>query len=380
MPDIKNINAGQAVIKLMADNTQFKEAIENSKKSLDAFFTAAANIGSRLNIVGQYMTAPFKEAAHIFAQFDDSMRSVAAVTSASAADFASLTKQAKDLGATTAFTAQQVAEGMASLGRMGLSSGEISGSIASMMNLSRATGTDLAEASQIAANNMAVFGINASQSAKVADILAVTANSSAQTLTDLGEALKTAGPFAKQAGQTLQQTSAALGVMANMGIRGSMAGTALAKTYKQLADPKVQEFLLATFGIRTTENGNLRDIATVLAEIGQAVSKLGSAEQISTLEKIFDARGALGGGILSVNTTRISELVNKFQQLDGYAKQASQSADAGLGGAFRNLSSATEGLKIAIGDATDEALIPCLDKLTDLARPCPAVFAQILWQ
>ena len=148
--------------------------MRNAEGNLAKFAAAAANIGARLNIVGQYMTAPFKEAAHIFAQFDDSMRSVAAVTSASAGDFQKLTQQAKDLGATTAFTAQQVAEGMASLGRMGLSSGEISGSIASMMDLSRATGTDLAEASQIAANNMAVFGTNASQAAKVADILAVS--------------------------------------------------------------------------------------------------------------------------------------------------------------------------------------------------------------
>ncbi len=193
MPDIKNINAGQAVIKLLADDASLRKALNDSQTRLEKFATAAANIGSRLNIVGQYMTAPFKEASRIFAQFDDSMRSVAAVTSASAGDFQKLTQQAKDLGATTAFTAQQVAEGMASLGRMGLSSGEISGSIASMMDLSRATGTDLAQASQIAANNMAVFGINASQAAKVADILAVTANSSAQTLTDFGEVLKTAG-------------------------------------------------------------------------------------------------------------------------------------------------------------------------------------------
>lgn len=368
MPDIKNINAGQAVIKLLADTKDFQDALQNSQKGLEKFATAAANIGTRLNIVGQYMTAPFKEATRVFAQFDDAMRSVRAVTSANATDFSMLTRQAKNLGATTAFTAQQVAEGMASLGRMGLSSSEISGSIAAMMDLSRATGTDLAMASQIAANNMAVFGINASKSADVADILAATANSSAQTLEDLGEALKTAGPFAKQAGQDLQQTAAALGVMANMGIRGSMAGTALAKTYKQLANPKVQEYLRTMFGIKTTDgNGNLRDTAVVLAEIGRAVSKLGSAQQISVMEKIFDARGALGGGILSMNVKGIDDLLNKFSKLKGYAADASQAMDSGLGGAMRNLASATEGVKIAIGDVTASALIPCIQSLTELA-------------
>ena len=369
MPDIKNINAGKAVVTFVADNTDFMKALNGSQKGLERFATAAANIGSRLNIVGQYMTAPFKEASRIFAQFDDAMRSVQAVTSASSGDFQKLTRQAKDLGATTAFTAQQVAEGMASLGRMGLSSGEISGSIASMMDLSRATGTDLAQASQIAANNMAVFGINASQSAKVADILAVTANSSAQSLEDLGEALKTAGPFAKQAGQTLQQTSAALGVMANMGIRGSMAGTALAKTYKQLANPKVQEYLRGMFGIEATDGrGNLRDVAVILADIGRSVSQLGSAEQISVMEKIFDARGALGGGVLSMNVRGIDQLMDKYRKMDGYASNAAKTADAGLGGAFRNLASATEGVKIALGDATSDALVPFVNKLTDALK------------
>ena len=91
-----------------------------------------------------------------------------------------------------------------------------------MMNLSMVTGTELAEASTIAANQLRVFQMDASKTGEVADILAATANGSAQNLTDLGEALKTAAPFAAQAGGTLKDTSAALGVLANMGIRGSV--------------------------------------------------------------------------------------------------------------------------------------------------------------
>lgn len=364
MPDIKSINAGKAVIEFVGDDRNLRTALVASQTRLEKFATAATNIGSRLNIVGQYMLTPFRQSVGVFAQFDDAMRSVRAVTSASAADFASLAKQARDLGASTSFTAQQVAEGMASLGRMGFDPTAIQGSIAAMMDLSRSTGTDLAAASQIAANNMAVFGINASQTSKVADILALTANSSAQSLEDLGEALKTAGPFAQQAGQNLEQASAALGVLANMGIRGSMAGTALAKTYKQLADPKVREYLQTMFDIDPTDgNGNLRDTAAVLAEIGHAVSGLGSAEQIQALEKIFDARGALGGGVLSMNVNGIDEMLAKFSQLEGYAKNASAETDQGLGGSLRRLGSAFEGVSIAVGDAIDGALKPCITVL-----------------
>ncbi len=145
-----------------------------------------------------------------------------------------MTEKAKELGATTSFTASQVAEGMTALGRMGFNSSEIDGAIQGMLNLSIATGTDLAQASEIAANNMRVFGMNTSQMTDIADLLAFTANGSAQTLEDLGEALKTAGPIAARAGVSLKGTAAQLGVLANMGIRGSMAGTAIARSYKRL--------------------------------------------------------------------------------------------------------------------------------------------------
>ncbi len=152
------------------------------------------------------------------------MRTVRAVTGSTGADFTKLTEKAKELGATTSFTASQVAEGMTALGRMGFNSSEIDGAIQGMLNLSIATGTDLAQASEIAANNMRDFGMSTSQMTDIADLLAFTANGSAQTLEDLGEALKTAGPIASRAGVSLKDTAAQLGVLANMGIRGSMQG------------------------------------------------------------------------------------------------------------------------------------------------------------
>ena len=221
---LSNASGAFAVINLAADDTNLKKTLTESQIKLQEFAQVAIKLGAKFAGIGAAMTLPFKQAAQVFAQFDDAMRTVGAVTNATGQAFEDLTAHAKELGATRSFSAQQVADGMASLGRMGFDSSQITNAIDDMMNLSRATGTELATASEIAANNMAVFGINASKAAKVAETLAVTANSSAQTLTDLGEALKTAGPFAQKAGQSLEQTSAALGVPANMGIRGSMAG------------------------------------------------------------------------------------------------------------------------------------------------------------
>ena len=111
--------------------------------------------------------APLSAATAVFSEFDDKMRRVAAVTGAGSGAMASMTEVAKKLGAATAFTASQVAEGMGSLGMMGFSPGEIKEAISQMMNLSTVTGTELAEASTIAANNLRVFGMGAKDIGKV---------------------------------------------------------------------------------------------------------------------------------------------------------------------------------------------------------------------
>ena len=346
-----NIQAGAAVVNIIANDEQLKNVLEGATKSLQNFANITAAIANKLRVAGALMLAPFQDAARIFADFDARMRTVVAVTSSSGEEFDKLTEKAKQLGASTTFTASQVADGMAALGRMGFNSSEIDKAIKSMMDLSLATGTELAQASEIAANNMRVFNMQASDMTKIADILAFTANSSAQRLEDMGEALKTAGPVAARTGQTLEQVSAQLGILANMGIRGSMAGTALARSYKQLADPKIQKMLKDTFDISVTENGQMRDMAIVFADIGKAVSALPNASQVSILEDIFNARGSLGGGTLSINAKAIADFMEKYKEANGYAAKTSETMQSGLKGSMDAVASAFEGVSIAIGNA-----------------------------
>ena len=169
---------------------------------------------------------------------------------------------------------------MIGLGRMGFNPSEIVSAIDSVLNLSRATGTDLAESADIAANSMRIFGLEAEKMSQVSDVLTATANGSAQTLTDLFEGLKRmrrseaegtspkatakrpargrAAPQAASCGESIEETCAALGVMANMGIKGSLAGTALRKAFIQFADTKVQG-MLHEVGVESVDaSGNLR--------------------------------------------------------------------------------------------------------------------------
>ena len=287
----------------------------------------------------------------------------------------SMTDVAKRLGATTAFTASQVAEGMVALGMMGFSPDEIESVIASVMNLSIVTRTDLAEASTIAANQLRIFGLEADQMGSVVDLLAATANGSAQSLTDLGESLKTAAPFAAQSGASLKDVSAALGVLANMGIRGSIAGTALAKSYKQMADPKIQQLLRTAYGVEVTDGaGNLKNMALIWKDLGKSLSSMGNAAQIAAITEIFGDRGALGGGQLTFNASAIDEFLQKLDDASGYVDSAAERVEGGLGGAFREFDSAIEAIQIALGDA----LAPSLALVTRFGATAIRTFASLV--
>jgi len=366
MSNVSSIILGQAAVRILLDDEELGNGLNRAKSKFSAFSTAMNQFSAATTKISLFAVPGAIMAARDFASFDDAMRTVSAVTGETESSLKSLSEQALKLGRETAFTSAQVASGMVALGRMGFSGDQIRDSIGDILNLSLATGTDLAEAATIAANNMTVFGMSASDVGHISDILTVTTNSSAQTLQDLGEALKMAGPHASRAGEDLKSTSAALGVLANMGIRGSLAGTALGKSYKRLADPKVQEFL-KQFGIATVDaDGNLFSLASTLAKIGKVASSMGSGERINFMEEIFDARGDLGGGMLSINTEKIDALLNRLENSQDAAMIAAKKMEGGFGGTIRELNSVFEGVRIAFGEIVATTFTPMLKYLKDI--------------
>lgn len=360
----QNIRAGRAYVEVVADSSKLQRGLTEAQAKLRAFGKAATEVGRDMLALSTVMGLPFAYATKSFASFDDSMRMVQAVTQATGDEFDMLTKKAQKLGRETSFTAQQTADAMIAMGRMGFSPQEIDSAIASVLNLSRATGTELAEAADFAANSMRIFGLESEEMTRVADVLTATANGSAQTLTDLFEALKIAGPQAKAANETIEDTNAALGVLANMGIKGSLAGTALRKSFSQFAKADVQE-TLAEWGIATTDaEGNLRKLAHVMVDIARVMKQMPTAERITFAEEIFDLRGSLAGLSLTANTDDLDAFIAKLQDVEGVADKTARQMDAGLGGSFRLLLSAAEGALNAIGDAMSTTLRPMVDRIT----------------
>ena len=359
-----NIRAGRAYVEVTAETSKLQRNLTSAQAQLQNFGRTCTNVGKDLLMLSGAMAAPLVMAARSFAGFDDSMRLVQAVTQATDADFKALTKTAQRLGRDTSYTAQQAADAMVSPGRMGFSPMEIQASIDAVLNLARSTGTELAEAGDIAANSMRIFGIEASQMSDVADVLTVTANSSAQTLIDLFEALKMGGPQAAAAGESIRETSAAIAVLANMGIKGSLAGTALRKSFSQFAKVKVQD-QLRSVGVETVDaNGNLRKMAEIMRDIAKAMSTMPTAEKLAFAEDIFDIRGSLAGLTLTANTDELDAMLAKLQDVEGVAADTAKKMDAGLGGAFRLLLSAVEGAMNAIADAMNSTLQPLIVKVT----------------
>ncbi len=361
------IRAGQAFVELYGDDSELQRTLANTKKRLESFGTAMAGIGAKMVGVSTMLATPFAFATKKFADFDDAMRMVRAVSSATAEEFKVLTATAERLGRETSFMAKDAAEGMISLARIGFKPMQINATIGAVLNLARATGTDLGQAAEIAANNMRVFDIEVSRMTNVVDILTATANNSAQTLIDLSEGLKMAGPQAAAAGDDIRNVAASLGVLANMGIKGSLAGTALRKAYSQFANVDIQGKLKAIGNIDTIDkSGNLRAMPDIMADIAEVMNKMPSAERLAFAEEIFNLRGALAGLQLGGNIEQLRSFVAMLKNVDGVAKKTAAEMEDGIGGAFRMLESAAEGVQISVGRIIGEAMTPYIKKISTM--------------
>ena len=357
------IRAARAFVEFFADLTKFDAGVRSLTTKIKKVSDDVGAIGRSMAMTFAPLAAGVGFAARGFASFDDVMRAVAAVSGGTTRELAALTDQALYLGRTTSFTAQQTAEAMLNLARAGFTPGQIQDMIGPMLNLSRATGADLATASDIAAVAIRAFNLSAADTTRVADVLTATANNSAQTIQDLGEALKYVAPAAADAGMTLEDTAMTIGVMANYGIRGSMAGTAMRQALIRLANRDTQKMLMEVFGVSVLDaEGNMRRLHEVLKDLDKAMSHLTAGERVAVMQEIFDLRGMSVG--LKVASADLSQLEGALKNAQGTAARVAEEMDAGLGGAQRQLASAAEGLGHAISASLNESLIGFLDSLT----------------
>ncbi len=355
MASKKDLEAGRAFVRLFLKNDMTKQLVRvlrSAQNKLRNFGRSAMAAGRQLAVVGVAMAAPFAFATRTFANFEDQMLTVKAVTGAVGDEFDKLNAKAKLLGRSTSFMAAEVAGGMVELGRAGFKPAEIDASIASVLSLARATGTELPKAAEIAAGTLRAFSLEADQMGRVSDVMVATANNSAQTLEELGDSMKFVAPIAEEYGLVLEDTTKALGVMANMQIKGSMAGTSMRMMLLQLSDPAIRKQLQG-MGV------DLDNFGDTMLGVGKAMEAMSGPERLNFAKQIFGQRAA--GGALKLTRGGFDDLSNAIDNAAGSAAKAAAEMDSGLGGAFRILKSAIEGVQIAVG----EALAPTLRKIAE---------------
>ena len=365
MPNTSGIRAGRAFVELGVSD-RLTAGLRKAQRRLQAFGDRVRAVGARLTAISAGIGAGFVISTRIFAGFDDRMRVVRAVTGATEQQFESLREEAKRLGRTTSFTAGQVADAMTELGRAGFDPQAILDSTEAVLALARATNTELPRATEIAGAALRGFNIPATEMGRVSDVLAATANKSAQTLEDLFEAFKPVAPLAVETGESIEDVAAAIGILANNGIKGSLAGNALARAYKNLSN-EARQSELRRIGVEAVDaSGNLRPLADILNDLAKATQGLGSAERLAIFETLF-GRGQAAALKLAGSAQAFEVLRDEIRRSAGIAVQTADQMDAGIGGAFRRLLSAAEGIAIAIGEAIEQPVRRAADALSKIA-------------
>lgn len=286
------------------------------------------------------------------ADFEASMASVSAVSRATPAELNELSAAARNLGASTQWSAMQAAEGQKYLAMAGFSVQENVAALPAVLDMASAGAVDLGRAADISSDILSAFNMQAGQMPRVADTLTAAFTSSNTSLELLGETMKYVAPVAEKAGVSLEGTAAMAGLLGNVGIKGSQAGTALRAMLNGMAAPSsAASKAIENLGITTMDAaGNLRSPITILGDMAKATESMGSAQKMAFTKTVFgtEAMSAVLALFDQAGAGGITEYAKQLQAAGTAAEVAGVQND-NLRGDQKSLGSATESLSITIG-------------------------------
>lgn len=291
--------------------------------------------------------------------FEAQMSRVKAISGATQEDFQKLRDQALQLGADTSFSASQAAEGMENLAAAGFSVTETMEAMPGLLDLAAASGEDLSASSDIAATAIRGFGLEASEAAHVADVLAANANMTNSSVAQTGEALKYIAPVARAAGISLEETSAAIGLMANAGIQGSQAGTTLRGALSRLSKPTDDMCqVMDQLGLEFYDSeGKMKSLHDQIQMLQKATKGMTDEQRNNALVTLY-GQESLSGMLALINEgpDSLDKLTKSFQECDGIAKETAATMQDNFQGAFEQMTGSLETLAIRLYDSVSEPL------------------------
>jgi len=342
---------------------------------LNEMGSSLTNVGQKMKSMGQSLslsvTAPIvgigAAATKTSIEFEAQMSKVGAISQATSGEMKQLKESALDLGASTSKSASEVAKGQENLAAMGFSVNEILGAMPGVISAAEASGADMAQTADVMASSLNIFGLKASDATKVADILAQTANQSAADITDMQYALKYAGPPAAALGVSLEETSAAIGIMTNAGMQGEQAGTTLRAALLGLLDPSEENSkLMNKMGIEITDaKGNFVGISKLIDNLSTSLEGQTETQKAATLSSLVGTEAVSGMlSLMKAGPEDIDKMTKSLEQSGGSSAESAKKMKDNLKGALDEMSGAFETAGIKIG----EIMTPALTKLAGIVQ------------
>lgn len=360
--------------KLGAELTSsFKGAFAEANKSMRGLEEAGKRVKSLGKTMTTAVTTPIvglgAAAVMVGANFEQGMSNVAAVSGAGGEELEKLTAKARELGATTQFSATEASEALNFMAMAGWDTNQMLGGIDGVMSAAAASGEDLATVSDIITDSITAFGMKAEDSTRFADVLAAASSNANTNISMLGESFKYVAPLAGAMGYSAEDASVALSLMANAGIKGSQSGTALKTMLANLSSPtKSMKDAMDSLGISlTNSDGSMKSLDEVMLNLRASFSDLDEVQQASAASTIF-GKEAMAGALAVINATEedYDKLTGAINNSAGAADEMAAIVNDNLIGRFKEMQSAMEEAGITIYQNLKPALESGVATITGL--------------
>lgn len=323
--------------------------------------TAITAVSGAISAVGGY-------AIKTGAEFESAMSRVQAISGATGKEFDALKQQAMELGASTAFSASEAAEGMENLASAGFNTNEIMAAMPGMLDLAASSGEDLASSADIAASTLRGFGLEAEQAGHVADVLAKNAADTNAAVADTGEAMKYAAPVAHNFGISMEECAAAIGIMSDAGIKGGQAGTSLRGALSRLAKPTDDmKEIMNKLGLEFFDsNGKMISLTEQTKMLSEKMSNLTDEERNNALVTLYGQESLSGMlALVQAGSNKIASLTESYKNCDGAAAEMAKTMQDNLKASLEQVGGAAETFGIKVYESMSDDLKSAADTASE---------------
>lgn len=374
-----SINAGTAMGYLDLDTSKFKKGIQSALQDMKTLGDQSSSMSTKLSAVSSAMSTVGKSltthvtlpivgvgaaSAKLASDFEAKMSEVSAISGAVGKDFDMLNAKAIEMGAKTKFSAGESADAFKYMAMAGWDAAAMVDGISGIMSLAAASGEDLATTSDIVTDALTAFGLQASDSSHFADVLAKASSRANTNVGLMGETFKYVAPVAGALGYSAEDVAIAVGLMANSGIKGSQAGTALRASLSRLVKPtdavaaKMEQYGLSL----TNTDGSMKSLGEVMNDFRNKLGGLSEAEQAQAAATIFGQEAMSGMlAIINASDSDYKKLTDEIYNATGAADEMAAVMMDNTSGAIEQLTGALESAGIIIG----QKLTPYIRKLAE---------------